>query len=696
MTQPLATPAPQPSTEPPVAADAAGRATGNPADDARPSNRFDRLLTPAGAAVACLLVLAVVLFARERGWLFTGEARLLDQLMLLRAQNAAAEPGPCVVVRISERDIRDLMQQYPIGDRLLADAVDRIADAGPRVIGIDLFRDIPVPDREGFAAERLEAVLKARRNVVGIYLINPDEDWVGPPPALRGTQRAGFNNVPEDADGRVRRALLYDDDPKNLMGRDLPPGETVAASEPAFALLLALRYLRADGITLEPLDDDPAAPTLKLGGALLRRPATTLGGYVASLPEPCRPRNYELLLDLRTRWPVEELDLTELFSPAFDPSRLKERIVLFGVRTTSVKDYLPTALDTYTPGVAMQAIIADQLVRAARGRDPARPRVAGVDAWGDMAESAWIAGWCGVGGAIGLLVRSAGRAVLLAGAAAAVLAAAAYAAARADVWIPLLPPAIGLAASAGLVAAWVSARESADRRAWAALTGKLVSPEIAAALWQSRRELFDHGRMRPRKMTATVLFFDLKGFTAMSERVSPEEMIGLLNELFQEMSTTVEAHGGVVNKYVGDQIMALFGPPLPRTTEAHHRQDAQNAVRCAAALRQKLVEVNARWRPLGRPTISMRIGIFTGPLVAGSLGSRDRLEYTVIGPTVNTASRLESAAKDLFDDRIAPGNCRILIGQPTKDRLDDTFRVVPVEVGEMKGISEAFGVYAVV
>ena len=659
------------------------------------TRRWDRVVTPLGALVATLLVCAAVVYARERGWLFTGEARALDRLLLLRAASVPATPGACVVVRISERDIR-AMRQYPIGDAALAEALERIAAAGPRVIGLDLFRDIPVPDGPQFTPGRLEEVLKAQRRIVGIYLTDAGQDWVGPPPVLRGTERAGFNNIPDDADGRVRRALLYADDPHNLMGRDLPPGQGVSESEPAFALLLALRYLRADGIRLEPLNDNPDAPTLKLGGALLRRPGSTLGGYVRSLDEAFRPRHYELLLDLRTDWRrVPELDLTDLRSPQFDPAVLKDRIVLLGVRTTSVKDYLPTAFDIFTPGVTMQALIADQLVRAAR-RDPARPRVVGLDAWGDPAELSWIAGWCAAGGAIGLFVRSIGRSVLLVVAAAGVLVGSAYVAARADVWIPLLPPAIGLAGSAGLVAAWVSARESTDRKAWAALTGKLVSPEIADALWSNRRDLFDHGQIRPRRMIATVLFLDLKGFTAMSEKVTPEEMIGLLNEFFQDMATIVNGHRGVVNKYVGDQIMALFGPPLPRTSEAHHREDAINAVACALDLRAKLVEINERWRPLGRPTISMRVGIYTGPLVAGSLGSRDRLEYTVIGPTVNTASRLESAAKELFDDRIAPGNCRILIGEPTKQRLDGRFRVVQVDVGELKGISGTPGVYAVI
>lgn len=642
------------------------------------SGRLDRLVTPAGALLCGLVVAVAVLGARHAGWLFPLEMRAYDAMTAARPP-AAAEQSPCVVVRISERDITGLFKQYPISDARLADLLERLLAMRPKTIGVDLFRDIEVPDvRDGFAFGRLQKLWLGARNVYGIHLISDsDLDRVGRPKALgdgaAAAARAGFNNVPEDSDGLVRRGLLYLHDP------------ATEQSEPAFALLLAMNYL---GLRFRDIAIEDAPGSIRLGQARIDPAPPAFGAYVPRRGDA--GGDLQVMLDWRSPRKFARYDVTEVMSPDFDAARIADKLVLVGVLTTSVKDYLPTPIDAYTAGVEFHAHVADQLVRAGRGESSP-----GVRAWGDAAEAAWIAGWAVLGGAIGLLTRTT-RLVPALIAAAAVLVGGCYFAMHRDLWLPLVPALAGLIAAAGLSTAWSLGREWADRQAWAALTGKLVSPAIADALWQSRRDLFDHGRMRPRQMTATVLFFDLKGFTAMSERATPEEMIDLLNEFFQEMSTTVEQHGGVVNKYVGDQIMALFGPPLPRTTDAHFRRDAQNAVRCAVALRAKLGEMNQQWKPLGRPTIFMRVGIHTGPLVAGSLGSRDRLEYTVIGDTVNTASRLESVDKDLFDEQVAPGNCRIFIGQPTADYLDGSISLRRVPIAELKGKAEAIAVYAVV
>ena len=640
------------------------------------SGRLERLVTPAGAVVCALLVTGAVLAARHAGWLFPMEMRAYDAMATARP-HAPDGDSPCVVVRISERDITSLFRQYPISDARLAELLDRLLSMQPKTIGIDLFRDIEVPDvQRGFAFEPLQKAWLAARNVYGIHLISESElDRVGRPKALGpgAAARAGFNNVPEDSDGLIRRALLYMHDP------------ATDQNEPAFALLVAMNYL---GVRFRDIAMEDAPGSIRLGPARIDPAPTGFGAYVPRRGDS--GGDLQVMLDWRSPRRFARFDVTEVMSPDFDASRVAGKLVLVGVLTTSVKDYLPTAIDAYTSGVEFHAHVADQLIRAGRGESPANVR-----AWTDAGEAAWIAAWAVLGGVIGLLTRMS-RFIPAIVAAAVMLVGACHFAMLRDWWLPVVPALAALVGSAGLATAWSVSRQRADRQAWAALTGKLVSPAIADALWRSRRDLFEHGRMRPRQMTGTVLFLDLKGFTAMSEQTSPAEMIDLLNEFFQEMSTTIETHGGVVNKYVGDQIMALFGPPLPRTTQEHHRQDARNAVRCAVALRAKLVETNRKWQPLARPTISMRVGIHTGPLVAGSLGSRDRLEYTVIGDTVNTASRLESVEKELFDEQIAPGNCRILIGQPTADYLDDSFQLRRAPISELKGKREAIAVWAVV
>jgi adenylate cyclase len=162
----------------------------------------------------------------------------------------------------------------------------------------------------------------------------------------------------------------------------------------------------------------------------------------------------------------------------------------------------------------------------------------------------------------------------------------------------------------------------------------------------------------------------------------------------ERLAGHVEEHGGIVNKYIGDAIMAVFGVPIPRSTREQIAADAAGAVRCALAMNAELDLLNAEWRARGWPEIGMRIGIHTGSLVAGSLGARSRLEFTVIGDTVNTASRLESSGKD--EIAAPPGSaCRILIGQATFDLTAERFEAEPVGSIPLKGKSMPLDVYRV-
>lgn len=168
-----------------------------------------------------------------------------------------------------------------------------------------------------------------------------------------------------------------------------------------------------------------------------------------------------------------------------------------------------------------------------------------------------------------------------------------------------------------------------------------VSPEVA-------RQAVEHGtQLGGQLVECTVLFSDLRSFTSLSETLPPDDLIALLNRYMEAMVSVIVSRGGVVNKFGGDSLLAVFGTPL-NPSEEH----ASSAVRAAFGMRDALVEFNRRQKDVKGPQLQCGIAVATGKVVAGNVGGRERIEYTVIGDTVNLAARLQAMSKELRSDII--------------------------------------------
>jgi adenylate cyclase len=208
------------------------------------------------------------------------------------------------------------------------------------------------------------------------------------------------------------------------------------------------------------------------------------------------------------------------------------------------------------------------------------------------------------------------------------------------------------------------------------LLGKVVSPAVATELLGKGVALGGEER------EVTVLFSDLRNFTAMSETLSPREMLEILNLYFTRMSAIVEKHGGIVDKYVGDAMMALFGAPLVNP------DDADNAMATALDMCAALDELNRQWRIEGRPIIGIGIGIHTDVVVAGNMGSKTRLNYTVIGDGVNLASRLEGLTK------MPEYETRIIVSNSTLAKAKKRYRIRRLGEVAVKGKQKSTEIFA--
>lgn len=575
-----------------------------------------------------------------------------------------------LVVEITEADIHRL-GQWPISDRVLATLIQELQKHQPRVIGLDLWRNLPVANMQDptdtSGHSQLMTQLQSSDRLIAITKFGSEEEVAIPAPPGIAEAQVGFNDVVVDAGGTIRRNLLYQ-------------GEYF----PSFALRMALRYLKDAGIEDAPSPLNPKV--LQIGSTVFWPLQSNDGGYVKA-----DTRGYQILINYRSAQnSVAQVSLTQVLMNQVDPQQIKGRIVLIGTTAESGKDlfhtpYSASLTDRQTmAGVVVHAQMVSQILDAATGTRPL------ISVWSESGEMIWIIGWAVTGSLLAWRIRQPLGLALGSGIALGLL----YGVCRVffwyQVWIPLVPPFLVFLGAMGSMVIYNTQQAQRQQQMVMQLLGQSTSPEIAETLWQRRNELLEDGKLTGQKLTATLLFTDLQGFSTISEKLSPERLLVWLNEYLEAMTQSVQRYHGVINKFTGDGVMAVFGVPIAHTDQGAIAQDAQNAVACALEMGESLDQLNQKWLQDDLPAVQMRAGIFTGPVVVGSLGSKTRLEYGVIGDSVNTASRLESLDKDR-----QPSPCRVLIAKATLDYLHNRYAVETWGTLPLKGKTEQVEVYRV-
>ena len=207
--------------------------------------------------------------------------------------------------------------------------------------------------------------------------------------------------------------------------------------------------------------------------------------------------------------------------------------------------------------------------------------------------------------------------------------------------------------------------------------GKYMSQDVMKRIVMN----IDNLGLGGKKATVTVLFSDIRGFTSLSETMSAEQVSEILNEYFTEMEPIVAKHNGIINKFIGDAVMAIFGEPI------QDKNHALNAVRCGYEMLVKVKELQRKWASEGKPKIDIGVGINTGEVFVGNIGSINRMEYTVIGDTVNLASRLESYNKIY--------KTSMLIGSTTYEATKNYIEVIKISDVEIRGKAHKMDIYEV-
>ena len=240
-------------------------------------------------------------------------------------------------------------------------------------------------------------------------------------------------------------------------------------------------------------------------------------------------------------------------------------------------------------------------------------------------------------------------------------------------WIDIVSPsmALGLGYFGSTVEAFVHEQRQSRR------LSRFFSPAVLKEVIRARSDV----NLGSSRRLLTVLFCDIRGFTPLSERLQPEEVAELLGEYLTDLTAVVFKHGGTVDKYVGDCIMALYNVPF------EHPDHAKQAVRTAIEIQEHTRALSEKWRARAGVELVNGVGISTGEAVVGTLGSRQRLEYTAIGDTVNLAARLETLTKDY--------DCPIIVSESTYHLLNGEFSVRPLGHVTLKGKEKTVNTYAV-
>jgi len=611
-------------------------------------------------AIIWIVVTGTLLGVRHLGGLQPLELNAYDLMVQLRPDLG---PDPrLLIVEVTERDINTI-EKWPISDRILAKAIAEIARLEPTAIGIDIIRDIPY---EPGNAE-LAIQLKNPKVFPITFRGNSKQQRVPPNPNIP-ENRVGFNDLVVDPDRIVRRNLMFASE-----------GKTTQTS---LSMRLAFAYLNSKKIE-STLTEKEEIQANKIVFSKLRSDS---GGY-----QNINAQGYQILLNYRSSKEIAEIvTLSQVLGGKVDPKLVKGKIVLIGVTAPTVKDIFSTPYSATkngnipTPGVLIHANATSQILSAV---------LDGTGLfwyWDEWQEILWIAVWGAVGGCLAWRLEKSLNLMGSAIAACGSLFGFTFFLFMQQGWIPLISPTLALLITAAVAVTYKYEQSRQQQGIVMKLLGQQTSPAIANALWKERVHLLESGLLPGQKVTATIVLTDLQGFSTISEKLPPEVVMSWLNEYLSAMAQEVQAHQGVINKFTGDGMLAVFGVPIPRTTAEEIAEDARLAVSCALAISSRLPEMNQNWLDRGLPAVKMRVGIFTGPVMVGSLGGSTRLEYGVIGDSVNIASRLESCEKDRQED-----TCRILIAEETFLHLADKFEVESWGALPLRGREQKVNVYRI-
>jgi adenylate cyclase len=553
------------------------------------------------------------------------ENQTLDLCYRLRPMTPP--PSDLLVVAIDEPSFQELDRPWPWPRRLHAELVRRLSSAGARLIMFDvIFTGATNPEDDQLFAD---AIREAGNVVLG--------------EALEVAKDPRF----------TRRILITPYKPFQLAAREL--GLCTVTPD-------------ADGVVRRFRLSLAGRETIPLAAYQLVRPKISLSPTLSGLIDYAGPPR---TLDTVSYYQVID---PERPLPA---GRIKDRIVLVGHMLEASVTPQAQADAFYTPFFAQGGHL-----------------MSGVEIQGNILETLLRGSWereISLGGRLTLLLAAILLASLVlvrlkplsglfftAGCVVVVAAVAFGLFVLARFWVPPFLVATGLVLvyTGNVLGHYFT--EAREKRWLRQAFGRYVAPSVVESIIRDPSRLELGGE----ELETTVLFADLEGFTHFSEAMAPQALIKLLNDYFTPMTRIIMAHRGTLDKYIGDALMALWGAPVPQSDHA------LRACQAALEMEQAMAELQKTWQAQGLPLLTARFGLHTGPVVAGNVGSRERFDYTVLGDTVNLASRLEGVNKVY--------GTHILLSGETARRVQKHLVLRELDLVQVKGRGQPVAIYELV
>ncbi len=595
-----------------------------------------------------LVLFVLVQLAVFAGLFSNAEMAIYDAWFRIKG---VQDPGEqVVIVAIDESSIHQ-MGSLPWPRSVHAQLLEKLAEA--RVVAFDLIFNVPSDPTQD---EAMAQAIKKHGRVVLASQFYFERDNAGktvqvfqPPLAeiMAGAAGLGFVNMPTDPDKVVRRSTLVD----------------VNTFEVPFPSLGLASSIEATG--LNPLDLE-----LQNGQLFAGKRFIPLNSLNQAMPCFWGPQGT-----------FKTYSYYDVINGKFLLDEFKEKIVLVGVTASAEKeDIFSTPFTTSnlvlsgalpTPGVEINATVVQSFLSNAWFKQ-VHPvvNIIMLLLFGFLAAMA-VSGrgpWLGLAGALTVMILVVGTALGLWW--------------YERLWVNVAAPVTLVFLTYAVMTASNFVQAEMARRRTKAMFSRYVSSEVVEELMSSPAGVGLGGR----RQTLTIMFCDIRGFTAYSENKAPEQVVTRLNEYLTVMTEIIFHYGGTLDKYLGDGLMAFFGAPV------YYPDHIQRAIQVAVDIQIAVERLNKSWDDRGEPPLHIGVGINSGSVLVGNVGSSERMDYTVIGEDVNLASRVEGLTKTF--------GVLIVISERSVRMMEDTGaldgRLRRLGYAEVKGFTEPVGVYTVV